>query len=72
MKRNTQLVDVVEALRPPGRFPSLLHRGEQECHQNPDDRHDHQQLDQRKSPLAATDTPNTDGHILMGHRNPLR
>jgi len=40
------LLQVIDALRPPGRFARGLHGGEQQRDQDRDDGDDHQELDQ--------------------------
>ena len=44
-----KLPEVVFALHQPGSLAGRLHRRQQQRNQNPDDRNDHQQLDQRKT-----------------------
>jgi hypothetical protein len=43
---NPYLFQVVETLRPASRLARGLDGGQQECHQNPDDGYDNQQLNQ--------------------------
>ena len=45
LQREAELFDVVKALAPPGSFAGRLNRGQQECHQNADDRNHDQQFD---------------------------
>ena len=47
------LLEVVDALRPPGRLAGRLHGGQQQGDQDRDDRDHHQELDERE---AATKT----------------
>jgi hypothetical protein len=49
VKGDAELLEVIRALQPPGRFPSRLNRGQQEGHENADDGNDHQQFDERES-----------------------
>jgi len=54
MQRQADLLEVVRTSRPARRFPRRLHRREQQCGQNADNRDHHQQLDQReRRPRAA-------------------
>ena len=46
------LVQVVGALDPAGGGPGLLHRGERQAQQHPQDGDDHQQLDERECPCG--------------------
>jgi hypothetical protein len=48
LKRQTELLQVVLALHAPSRFARGLHRWEQQCNQDTDDRNYHQQFDERK------------------------
>jgi hypothetical protein len=43
------LLELIFALRPPGRFPRGLNRREQQGHQNPNDRDHDKKFDQGKS-----------------------
>jgi len=47
-----ELLEVVLALRPLGGLADLLDGGQEQADQHRDDRYDHQQLDQRETPLA--------------------
>jgi hypothetical protein len=49
VKGDAELLEVIRALQPPGRFPSRLNRGQQEGHENADDGNDNQQFDERES-----------------------
>jgi len=49
-----QLLEVVLALRLPGRFPRRLHRRQQQRNQDADDRNDHQKLYQREGAAGET------------------
>jgi hypothetical protein len=53
LKGETELLEVVATLSPPGRLAGRLHRRKKECDQQPDDRDDDQQLDQREAAAAA-------------------
>ena len=46
--RQGQLLDMVAALEPPGRFASGLNRRDQQRNERANDRNDHQQFDQRE------------------------
>ena len=46
LKANTELPEVVDAFRPPGRLAGILHRGENQRRQDGDDRDHHQQFNQ--------------------------
>ena len=50
--RQRHLLQIVEALHPPGRFAGRLHRRQEQCHQHADDGNDHQQLHQREAEAA--------------------
>ncbi len=45
----TDLLEIILALRLTGRFTGLLHCGQQQGDQDCDDRNDHQQFDQRET-----------------------
>ena len=47
--RQCHLLHIITARRNSCRLPRLLHRREQQTHQHPDNRDDHQQLDERKA-----------------------
>ena len=49
MQAEAELLQVVDALGPPGRLASRLDRRQQQRDQHRDDRDDHQQLDQGES-----------------------
>jgi hypothetical protein len=51
MQGGRHLLQVVQTLHTVGRFADLLDSGEQECNQDRDDRHDYQQLNERKASL---------------------
>jgi hypothetical protein len=61
VKRQTNLLQIVFALRTPSRLTRLLHRRQQQGHQNRNNRNHHQQLNQREThsltPLAPLSTP---------------
>jgi hypothetical protein len=61
MQRQTDLLKIVRALRPPGRFASRLHGGQEQRHQDADNSDHHQQFDERKG------SPRTrfSGHKLL-------
>jgi hypothetical protein len=44
-----ELLEVVHALIPPGRFPRLLHRRQQQRHEDGNNGDDNEQLDQRET-----------------------
>jgi hypothetical protein len=48
-QREPHLLQLVHTLRAPGRFTGRLHRGEQQRHQDPDDRDDDQQFNECKA-----------------------
>jgi hypothetical protein len=49
MDRQTQLLEVVSALRAASRFPRLLHSRQEQGDQDRDDRDDNQQFDERET-----------------------
>jgi hypothetical protein len=53
VESQANLLEVVLALRPAGRFPSLLNRWQEQRNQDTDDRDDNQQFNQRK-PTGST------------------
>ena len=53
VRGDAQLLEVVLALDPGGRFADLLYRGQQQADQDGDDGDDHQQLDQREAGRAS-------------------
>ena len=73
-QRQSQLLEIVAALRPPGGLPSGLNGRQQQRDQNADDGDDHQQLDQGKTasgprraavPNAVDDRRELSHHILL-------
>ena len=54
LKRQPELLEVVLALHPPGRFAGSLHRRQEQCHQDADDGDDDEQLNQRKPTAKRT------------------
>ena len=46
----SQLLEIIAALHPSRRLAGRLHRRQQQRNQNPDDRDDHQEFHQRKTP----------------------
>jgi hypothetical protein len=48
-RRERELLEVIRALLPPGRFTGCLNGGQQQRHQNANDRYDNQQLNQGKT-----------------------
>jgi hypothetical protein len=58
VQRESNLLQIVFALRTPGRFPRLLNRWQQQGDQHADDGNHHQKLDQGKPTRSAMhDTP---------------
>ena len=53
VQRQADLLQVVDALGAAGGLAGRLHGGQQQADQDPDDRDDHQQLDQRESALLV-------------------
>jgi hypothetical protein len=53
VQSQSQLFEVVFALRAAGCFASLLYGGQQQCDQNRDDGDHHQQFDQSESPAGS-------------------
>jgi hypothetical protein len=51
--RQSNLLEIVFALGAAGRLAGLLHRGQQQRHQNANDRDHHQQFNQREPTLAT-------------------
>jgi hypothetical protein len=47
--RENDLLEIVLALGTTRSLTGLLHGGQQQCHQDPDDRNDHQQFDEGKT-----------------------
>ena len=54
--RQAELLEVVDALRPPRRLAGRLHGGQQQGDQDGDDRDHHQQLDQRETRTPRSDS----------------
>jgi hypothetical protein len=54
MQGQTDLFQMVDALRPPSRLAGGLHRGQQQRDQHTDNRNHDQQLDQRKASRPST------------------
>jgi len=55
VQAETELFQVVFALRPAGRLPGLLHRRQQQGNQNRDDGNHHQQFNQGKSAFRESE-----------------
>ena len=55
--RQAELLEVVDALRPPGGLARRLDGGQEQCDQDGDDRDDDQELDQRKAAALHRVTP---------------
>jgi hypothetical protein len=53
MKRQTNLLQIVLALRTPRCLASLLNGWQQQCHQNRNNRNHNQKLDQGESPNSS-------------------
>ena len=53
LEGQADLPQIVAAMRSPGRFPRALHRRHEQGNEDADDRHDYQQLDERKRLTAA-------------------
>lgn len=54
VKREPELMEIVLTLHPVGRFPNLLHGGQQQADQNGNDRDDNKQFNQREGISVAT------------------
>jgi hypothetical protein len=61
----SDLAEIVFALRSPGGFAGLLHGGQQQGHQHDDDRNHHQKFDQSKR------APSRDGIQRTKHSQPF-
>jgi hypothetical protein len=60
LKSQTNLLQVVNALRSPRRLARRLNRRQQQGHQNPDNGNDHQQLNQGETPMRPDhDSPHS-------------
>ena len=73
VQRQTDLLQVVAALHPPRRFAHRLHRRQQQCDQDADDRDDNEQFDQRERGMSGSlaIAPTNSAEIAGGQR-PVR
>ena len=53
MQPQAELLEIVAAPGPAGRFANFLHRGQQQADQDGNDRDHHQQFDQREAAFAG-------------------
>jgi hypothetical protein len=60
MQGNANLMQVIQAFRPVGRFAHSLHGRQEKPHQDGDDRNDDEQLDECES--TTTDSPKIGTH----------
>ena len=51
VQRQPKLLEIIAALGPPRGFASRLHRWQQQCDQDRDDRNDDQQFDERETSM---------------------
>jgi hypothetical protein len=57
VSRQAELLEVVDALSASGGFAGGLHRGQQECDQDRNDRNHYKQLNQRERIASLHDVP---------------
>src|SRR5207245_9509266 len=65
VSRSGHLVHIGQALGPVGGFTHLLHGRQEQAHQDGDDGHYHQQLNQGERPPASEEAKNGHNEILL-------
>jgi hypothetical protein len=70
LRRDIDLLDVVQTLGAPGRFAGLLNGGQKQRGEDADDRHDNQEFDQRKAAMERSlwTTPTRIVARMTGHQ----
>ena len=72
VQSDSNLLQMVSALRPASGFPSLLHGGKQQRHQNSNDGDHNEQLDQGEGTPAEGALHGTPRNVLPGKRQTSR